>query len=344
MEYGKKYQDKEVIEEITQTTTSLSIDLNKTRLFIITLESDLDTITVSNIQKGEQYKFVFIQDVVGGREVIFPAALDFDGTIDQTAESVTAMSGIAYSNAAIKGTTGASSGGAAGLFEPVQSITDVQAFNTTDAEIWVDKYAILIEDEEQFYRYDRQSAVSEALPYIIAPGTGPGRFIQDQYTQLQSKSDKVGGDNQIDYTPTSPPAWLSAILTGGKALLRAALDKIIATMVEKTDFVALTDASNTLLNCQNSYEAKLTWEVPLLATTRTLTLSNVLAGSVGVIKILKVDAANLSITFAGTGLTHAGSVDIDNKVVLVGDENSEYLISFIRIASQINWSEIYRTK
>jgi len=234
--------------------------------------------------------------------------------------------------------------GAAGLFEPVQSITDVQAFDTTDSEIWKDKYALLIEDEGQFYRYDRQSVVSEALPYIIAPDTGPGRFIQDQYAQLQSKADKVGGDNQIDYTPTSPPSWLSAILTGGKALLRAALDKIIATMVEKTDFVALTDSSNTLLNCQNSYEPKLTWEVPLLATARTLTLSNVLAGSVGVIKIQKVDAANLSITLQGTGLTHAGSVDIDNKIVLVGDANSEYLISFIRIVSQINWSEIYRTK
>lgn len=82
-------------------------------------------------------------------------------------------------------------GGGTGVFEPVQDITALKALNTTTAEDWPDKWVILVEDEGQFYRLDRDSAVTEALPYIVAPTTGVGMWIQDQYAQLQSKQDKV---------------------------------------------------------------------------------------------------------------------------------------------------------
>ena len=75
-------------------------------------------------------------------------------------------------------------GGGTGVFEPVQDITALKALNTTTAANWPDKWVILVEDEGAFYRLDRDSAVSEALPYIVAPTTGVGRWIQDQYAQI----------------------------------------------------------------------------------------------------------------------------------------------------------------
>jgi hypothetical protein len=92
---------------------------------------------------------------------------------------------------------GSGSGGSGtGVFEPVQDITELKALNTTDGAVWKDKWAILVEDEGQFYRLDRESSVSEALPQIVAPSIGVGRWIQDQKVQLDAKADKA--------VPTSP--------------------------------------------------------------------------------------------------------------------------------------------
>jgi hypothetical protein len=101
---------------------------------------------------------------------------------------------------------GSGSGGSGtGVFEPVQDITELKALNTTDGAVWKDKWAILVEDEGQFYRLDRESAVSEALPQIVAPTTGVGRWIQDQKVQLDAKADKAvptfsGNLAQLDST------------------------------------------------------------------------------------------------------------------------------------------------
>ena len=81
-------------------------------------------------------------------------------------------------------------GGGTGIFEPVQDITALKAIDTTVAGDYPDKWAILVEDEGQFYRLDRDSAVSEALPQIVAPTVGVGRWIQDQKVQLDAKADK----------------------------------------------------------------------------------------------------------------------------------------------------------
>jgi hypothetical protein len=99
----------------------------------------------------------------------------------------------------------ASGGSGTGVFEPVQDITELKALNTTDVAVWKDKWAILVEDEGQFYRLDRESAVSEALPQIVAPTTGVGRWIQDQKVQLDAKADKAvptfsGNLAQLDST------------------------------------------------------------------------------------------------------------------------------------------------
>ena len=84
-------------------------------------------------------------------------------------------------------------GGGTGVFEPVQDITELKALDTTDAFEYPDKWAILVEDQGQFYRLDRDSAVSESLPRIVEPTTGTGRWISDQDVQLQGKADKATG-------------------------------------------------------------------------------------------------------------------------------------------------------
>lgn len=103
MEKGREFQNIATVSEITQTTTSLTIDLTLIRKFIITLQSNLSSITVNNIQKGERYDFVFIQDATGGRTVTFPTELQFHGSINTTADSVTVYSGTSYSTSYIKG-------------------------------------------------------------------------------------------------------------------------------------------------------------------------------------------------------------------------------------------------
>jgi hypothetical protein len=87
-----------------------------------------------------------------------------------------------------------------GIFEPVQDITELKAINTANAEIFPDKWVILVEDEGAFYRLDRNSSVSESLPMIIAPTIGTGRWIQDQIAQLQGKADKITGGTTGNFT------------------------------------------------------------------------------------------------------------------------------------------------
>lgn len=114
------------------------------------------------------------------------------------------------------------SGGGTGTFEPVQDITALKEIDTTDAEEYPDKWAILVEDEGAWYRLDRDSAVSEGLPYIVEPNTGPGRWIQDQKAQLDSKVDKVGGDNTFEVTITNPSSWFGS----ATQMLRSVIQKL----------------------------------------------------------------------------------------------------------------------
>jgi hypothetical protein len=98
----------------------------------------------------------------------------------------------------------ASGGSGTGVFEPVQDITELKALNTTDGAVWKDKWALIVEDEESWYRYDRDSAVSESLPKIVAPTTGPGRFFQTPDVDLSAKADKANVlelDNITEFTP-----------------------------------------------------------------------------------------------------------------------------------------------
>lgn len=106
MEYGKKFQKSPVNQDITQTTTSVSLNLKLVRTFIITLQSNLSSITVSNIIKGADYDFVFIQDATGGRTVTFPSELQFVGNLDLSPDAVTVYSGKAYSTSSVKGGAG----------------------------------------------------------------------------------------------------------------------------------------------------------------------------------------------------------------------------------------------
>jgi hypothetical protein len=96
-------------------------------------------------------------------------------------------------------------GSGTGVFEPVQDITELKALNTTDGAVWKDKWALIVEDEESWYRYDRDSAVSESLPKIVAPTTGVGRWIKTSGASLASEvsydaSAETGGN--LPNTPT----------------------------------------------------------------------------------------------------------------------------------------------
>jgi hypothetical protein len=82
------------------------------------------------------------------------------------------------------------SGGGAGTFNPVQDIAELKALDTTDTIVFKDKWAIIVEDEGAWFRFDRESAAAESLPWIVAPTVGTGRWIQDQKVQLDAKADK----------------------------------------------------------------------------------------------------------------------------------------------------------
>jgi hypothetical protein len=156
---------------------------------------------------------------------------------------------------------GGESGGGAGTFNPVQDIAALKAINTANEEIIKDKWAIIVEDEGAWYRFDRESAAAESLPSIVAPTTGTGRWIkmgsaaltpeqEEAIEDVANKVDKVNGDNQLEVTPTTPPTWLSSILTGGKALLRPILNKIVEQIATKAD--KITGGTNGNLVKQDS--------------------------------------------------------------------------------------------
>lgn len=134
-----------------------------------------------------------------------------------------------------------SGGGGTGIFEPVQDITALKALDTTTAADWPDKWAILVEDEGQFYRLDRDSAVTESLPSIVAPTTGTGRWIRDQDLQLEAKVDKDGGDSQLIHVPQDSDnstgffAGLLTLKTNTALLLKTALDRIVSVIKTKAD-------------------------------------------------------------------------------------------------------------
>ncbi len=69
------------------------------------------------------------------------------------------------------------SGAGQGVHVPVQNITNLKAIDTTNATNYPDKWLINVEDSG-LYRYDRESTASEALPRVVSPTTGPGRWIR----------------------------------------------------------------------------------------------------------------------------------------------------------------------
>ncbi len=69
------------------------------------------------------------------------------------------------------------SGAGQGVHVPVQNITNLKSIDTTNATNYPDKWLINVEDSG-LYRYDRESTASEALPPVVSPTTGPGRWIR----------------------------------------------------------------------------------------------------------------------------------------------------------------------
>jgi hypothetical protein len=142
----------------------------------------------------------------------------------------------------------ASGGSGTGVFEPVQDITELKALNTTDGAVWKDKWALIVEDEESWYRYDRDSAVSESLPKIVAPTTGPGRFFQTPDVDLSAKADKTNVlelDNTTEFTPDADyePAtkkYVDDSLPADGSVTNAKLAQ------EVEDRIAANDAKTTL--------------------------------------------------------------------------------------------------
>jgi hypothetical protein len=139
-------------------------------------------------------------------------------------------------------------GSGTGVFEPVQDITELKALNTTDGAVWKDKWALIVEDEESWYRYDRDSAVSESLPKIVAPTTGPGRFFQTPDVDLSAKADKTNVlelDNTTEFTPDADyePAtkkYVDDSLPADGSVTNAKLAQ------EVEDRIAANDAKTTL--------------------------------------------------------------------------------------------------
>lgn len=70
-----------------------------------------------------------------------------------------------------------------GTFDPVQDITALKAIDTTVADDWPDKWALIVEDEANWYRLDRDSGASESLPNIVEPTVGVGRWIKTPIIQ-----------------------------------------------------------------------------------------------------------------------------------------------------------------
>jgi len=60
---------------------------------------------------------------------------------------------------------------------PVQDIPELRLVDTTDIEYFPDKTLILCESEG-IYRFDRESNKKEKGNSVIAPTTGPGRWIK----------------------------------------------------------------------------------------------------------------------------------------------------------------------
>ncbi len=69
------------------------------------------------------------------------------------------------------------SGTGQGLHVPVQNIILLKALDTTDAELYPDKWLINVENFG-LYRYDREGVGPEDLPQVVLPDTGPGSWIR----------------------------------------------------------------------------------------------------------------------------------------------------------------------
>lgn len=152
-------------------------------------------------------------------------------------------------------------GGSGGVFEPVQDITALKAIDTTVAEDYPDKWAIMVESEEDWYRLDRDSVAAESLPKIVAPTTGVGRWIQVPFdiplTDLESQSSLSVVANATNATakPTAVQATIAERFFGRNAsnilgFFQAATNyiadlaittiKIAANAVDFTKFVQST--------------------------------------------------------------------------------------------------------
>jgi hypothetical protein len=130
--------------------------------------------------------------------------------------------------------------------------TTVQAQVATDDATYMTPLTsyegLIVEDEESWYRYDRDSAVSESLPKIVAPTTGPGRFFQTPDVDLSAKADKTNVlelDNTTEFTPDADyePAtkkYVDDSLPADGSVTNAKLAQ------EVEDRIAANDAKTTL--------------------------------------------------------------------------------------------------
>jgi hypothetical protein len=192
-------------------------------------------------------------------------------------------------------------GSGTGVFEPVQDITELKALNTTDGAVWKDKWALIVEDEESWYRYDRDSAVSESLPKIVAPTTGPGRFFQTPDVDLSAKADLIYVNAQL------------------------ALKETLA------DINTVTDSSGTYIIDQDSKRQRLYKTTTSISANKSVDVKNGVEGSVFSWYLQATGTIELDFS-ASTQTCYSDSSDWATKVLtLAGGTDSKFEIAGLYI-------------
>jgi hypothetical protein len=191
--------------------------------------------------------------------------------------------------------------GGAGVLEPVQDITELKAIDTTNADDYPDKWTILVEDENSWYRFDRDSVVSEILPKIVAPTTGPGRFFQTPDVDLSAKADLIYVNAQL------------------------ALKETLA------DINTVTDSSGTYIIDQDSKRQRLYKTTTSISANKSVDVKNGVEGSVFSWYLQATGTIELDFS-ASTQTCYSDSSDWATKVLtLAGGTDSKFEIAGLYI-------------
>jgi hypothetical protein len=218
-------------------------------------------------------------------------------------------------------------GSGTGVFEPVQDITELKALNTTDGAVWKDKWALIVEDEESWYRYDRDSAVSESLPKIVAPTTGPGRFFQTPDVDLSAKADKTNVlelDNTTEFTPDADYE---------PATKKYVDDNLpdISNKEDRADIITVTDNAGTYELDQDSKRQRLYKTTTSISANKSVDVKNGLEGSVFSWYFQATGTIELDFS-ASTQTCNSDSSDWATKVLtLAGGTDSKFEIAGLYI-------------